>query len=163
MQPRYSRPVQRATAMPHPMAVRTHKYLFPLVALFLVSGVAAADPGGGQHRPRPRPDDHRERMDRDASERITRFQSDDGSDSRARIQRRRPEQDDALEMRRSGSIRPLREIEGRVLPKMNGADYLGPEFDSGSGIYRLKFMRAGSVIWVDVDARTGAVIGRAGR
>ena len=43
---------------------------------------------------------------------------------------------------------------------MRGSTYLGPEFDGG--VYRLKFMRNGSVIWVDVDARTGAVIGRSG-
>ncbi len=54
----------------------------------------------------------------------------------------------------------LRTIEGMVVPRMRGADYLGPEFDSGSGRYRLKFIREGEVIWVDVDARTGAVIGK---
>lgn len=57
---------------------------------------------------------------------------------------------------------PLREIEARVIPRMNGADYLGPELDAGSGRYRLKFMRGGRVIWVDVDARTGRPIGRSG-
>jgi hypothetical protein len=75
---------------------------------------------------------------------------------------RRRDQDEAYEAMRSGQIRPLREIEGRVVPRMGGASYLGPEFDSGSGTYRLKFMRAGSVIWVDVDGRTGAIIGRSG-
>lgn len=72
------------------------------------------------------------------------------------------DQDAAYEAMRSGHIRPLREIEGRVLPRMNGASYLGPEFDSESATYRLKFMRAGSVIWIDVDGRTGAIIGRSG-
>jgi hypothetical protein len=43
---------------------------------------------------------------------------------------------------------------------MRGADYLGPELDYESGRYRLKFMRGADVIWVDVDARTGQVIGQ---
>jgi uncharacterized membrane protein YkoI len=75
---------------------------------------------------------------------------------------RRRDQDEAYEATRSGQIRSLREIESRVVPRMGGASYLGPEFDSGSATYRLKFMRAGSVIWVDVDGRTGAIIGRSG-
>jgi len=71
----------------------------------------------------------------------------------------------AFRMTQRGEIRPLREIEGRIVPRMQGAgaDYLGPELDVGSGTYRLKFMRSGSVIWVDVDARTGAIVGRSGR
>lgn len=72
------------------------------------------------------------------------------------------DQDEAYAAKRSGQIRSLREIEDRVVPRMGGASYLGPEFDSGSATYRLKFMRGGSVIWVDVDGRTGAIIGRSG-
>ena len=56
----------------------------------------------------------------------------------------------------------LRDIERRVVPNMPGASYLGPEFDRSSGTYRLKFMRRGNVTWVDIDGRTGAVIGRSG-
>jgi hypothetical protein len=37
------------------------------------------------------------------------------------------------------------------VPRMRGADYLGPELDYERGRYRLKFMRNGQVIWVDVD------------
>ncbi|WP_157218820.1 hypothetical protein [Flavisphingomonas formosensis] len=77
--------------------------------------------------------------------------------------RRAPDQDAAYDARRAGSIRPLREIERGVMPRMAGASYLGPEFDAGSSTYRLKFMRGGSVIWVDVDGRTGAIIGRSGQ
>lgn len=73
---------------------------------------------------------------------------------------RRGDQYQAFEARKSGRVLSLREIEDRVLPRMGGSTYLGPEFDGG--VYRLKFMRRGSVIWVDVDARTGAVIGRSG-
>ena len=73
---------------------------------------------------------------------------------------RRGDQYQAYQARQSGQTLSLREIEDRILPRMRGSTYLGPEFDGG--VYRLKFMRNGSVIWVDVDARTGAVIGRSG-
>lgn len=59
---------------------------------------------------------------------------------------------------RAGNVRSLREIEQRVLPKMHGMQYLGPEYDPAAMAYRLKFIRDGRVIFVDVDARTGAVI-----
>jgi hypothetical protein len=75
---------------------------------------------------------------------------------------RRREQDEVYAARQSGQVMSLRQIEQRVVPRMNGFDYLGPEFDPGTASYRLKFMRAGSVVWIDVDARTGAVIGRTG-
>jgi uncharacterized membrane protein YkoI len=73
---------------------------------------------------------------------------------------RRGDQYQAFEARKSGQVLSLREIEDRVLPRMRGSTYLGPEYEGG--VYRLKFMRNGSVIWVDVDARTGAVLGRSG-
>jgi len=80
----------------------------------------------------------------------------------ARDRGRRHEQDAAYSATRSGDIRPFGEIKQRVTPRMGGASYLGSEFDSGSSTYRLKFMRGPSVIWVDVDARTGAIIRRSG-
>ena len=76
------------------------------------------------------------------------------------LAQRRGDQYQAFQARKSGQVLSLREIEDRVLPRMRGSTYLGPEYDGG--VYRLKFMRSGSVIWVDVDARTGAVIGRSG-
>ena len=76
--------------------------------------------------------------------------------------RHRPEQDAAYSATRSGDIRPFGEIRQRITPRMGGASYLGSEFDPASTTYRLKFMRHDSVIWVDVDARTGAIIGRSG-
>ena len=76
---------------------------------------------------------------------------------------RKRDQDAAFDARRDGRVKSLREIEGGVVPRMGDASYLGPEFDVGSGVYRLKFMRGGSVIWVDVDGRTGSIIGRSGR
>ena len=77
---------------------------------------------------------------------------------------RRTDQDEAYRARRDGELRPLREIENGVVPgmKRRGADYIGSEYDGAVARYRLKFMRDGSVIWVDVDGRSGAVVGRAG-
>ena len=72
------------------------------------------------------------------------------------------EQDAAYKARQQGRIMSLRTIESRIMPRMRGAEYLGPELDAGSGTYRLKFMRGGRVIWIDVDARTGRVLGRSG-
>jgi hypothetical protein len=46
--------------------------------------------------------------------------------------------------------------------KAKGANYIGQEFDGEQNRYRLKFIRGKSVIWVDVDGRSGAIIGKAG-
>jgi uncharacterized membrane protein YkoI len=59
---------------------------------------------------------------------------------------------------RAGNVRSLRDIEGAVLPQMQGAQYIGPEYDPAAFVYRLKFIQDGHVIFVDVDARTGQVI-----
>ena len=53
---------------------------------------------------------------------------------------------------------PLPQIERRVLPRMGGADYLGPELRGRN--LRMKFMENGKVIWVDVDPRTGRIINK---
>jgi len=73
------------------------------------------------------------------------------------------ENDQAWAKARRGAIMPLPRIEDGIVPGMQrrGATYLGPEFDAGTGTYRLKFMRGGKVTWVDVDARTGRVLGTA--
>jgi hypothetical protein len=71
------------------------------------------------------------------------------------------DQDRVFEAFREGRSMPLPLIERRVMPFMGGADYLGPEFNGQT--YRLKFMRDGRVIWVDVDAATGRIIGRSGQ
>ena len=76
------------------------------------------------------------------------------------LQRR--DQDRAFEARKQGRILPLPEIERRVIPTMGGAQYLGPEVDFDSGVYTLKFLRNGTVIWVRVDGRSGQIIGRTG-
>ena len=59
---------------------------------------------------------------------------------------------------RAGNVRSLREIEKRVLPTMPGMQYLGPEYDPFAMAYRLKFIRDGRVVFVDVDARSGKII-----
>lgn len=61
---------------------------------------------------------------------------------------------------RAGRLLPLPEIERRVLPTMRGAQYLGVDFDNETGIYTLKFLRNGLVIWVQVDGRSGHIVGR---
>ena len=68
------------------------------------------------------------------------------------------DQDRAFEATKQGRSMPLPKIERRVMPFMDGADYLGPEFNGET--YRLKFMRNGRVIWVDVDAATGRILRR---
>jgi hypothetical protein len=72
------------------------------------------------------------------------------------------EQDAALKALKQGRIMPLRAIEGRIVPRMRGFDYLGPELDSSSSLYRLKFIRGGRIVWIDVDARTGQILGQSG-
>ena len=75
---------------------------------------------------------------------------------------REREQAEAFKGARDGRIIPLRAIEARIVPQMRGFSYLGPEYYAEIGRYRLKFLRGQRVVWVDVDARTGEVIGRSG-
>ena len=72
------------------------------------------------------------------------------------------EQDAALRGLKQGRIIPLRAIENLIVPKMRGFDYLGPELDVAAARYRLKFIRGTRVVWIDIDARTGEVIGKSG-
>lgn len=58
----------------------------------------------------------------------------------------------------AGRVMSVREIERRIIPQMNGDEYLGFEYDGVATAYRLKFIRDGRVIWVDVDARTSRVL-----
>jgi hypothetical protein len=78
---------------------------------------------------------------------------------------RGPHRDDqrrVWEGRQEGALMPLREIERRTIARMPGWQYLGVDFDPESGVYTLKFLRNGMVAWVEVDGRTGGIIGRAG-
>ena len=82
------------------------------------------------------------------------------SSSPAEAQRLAPtrggEQDAAYQAMRQGEILPLSRIRARIT--VPGAQFIGVEFDGR--IYRLKFMRGPEVIWIDVDARTGRIVGR---
>ncbi len=73
-------------------------------------------------------------------------------------QQSRGEQDSAREQMQAGRNMPIREIERRIIPRMEGAEYIGIEYDPVAQAYRLKFIREGRVIWVDVDARTARVL-----
>ncbi|MES2302526.1 MAG: PepSY domain-containing protein [Pseudomonadota bacterium] len=74
-------------------------------------------------------------------------------------QQRPDEQNEVRRDLRSGAVRSLRDIERRVLPTKPGMQYLGPEYDPSAMVYRLKFIRDGRVMFVDVDAKTGQVLG----
>ncbi len=76
---------------------------------------------------------------------------------------RRGEPQQVFDAARAGRLLPLPEIERRVLPTMGGTQYIGVDLDLESGIYTLKFLRNGVVIWVEVDGRSGQIIGRSGR
>jgi hypothetical protein len=76
----------------------------------------------------------------------------------APVDARRGEQDDARQDMAAGKVKPLREIEGSVVPRMRGMQYLGPEYDPTAQVYRLKFINRDRVIFVDVDGRTGGVL-----
>jgi uncharacterized membrane protein YkoI len=73
------------------------------------------------------------------------------------------EQDAARRGLEEGRIMSLRSIENIVVPRMRGFNYLGPELDASSGRYRLKFLRDGQVVWIDIDARTGQILAQSGR
>lgn len=70
----------------------------------------------------------------------------------------RGDQARAREQMQAGRNLPIRDIERRILPRMAGDEYLGFEYDPTAEAYRLKFIREGRVIWVDVDARSARVL-----
>ncbi len=72
----------------------------------------------------------------------------------------RGDQGEARREARAGKIMRSGEIEARILPSMRDAEYLGFAYDSTARAYRLKFIKEGRVTYVDVDARTGRIIGR---
>lgn len=72
----------------------------------------------------------------------------------------RGEQGEARREAQAGNIMRSGEIEAKILPQMRNAEYLGFAYDSTARAYRLKFIKDGRVTYVDVDARTGKIIGR---
>jgi len=72
----------------------------------------------------------------------------------------RGEQGEARREAQAGNIMRSGDIEAKILPQMRDAEYLGFVYDSTARAYRLKFIKDGRVTYVDVDARTGRIIGR---
>lgn len=73
---------------------------------------------------------------------------------------RRTDQGEARKEMRAGNIMRAREIENRIVPMMGDAEYLGFDYNSTAMAYRLKFIKDGRVLYVDVDARTGRILRR---
>lgn len=78
----------------------------------------------------------------------------------ATAQQHSADQQRARDEMRAGRNMPLRDIERRVIPQMEGREYLGPEYDQAASAYRLKFIDKNSrqIIWVDVDARNAKIL-----
>ena len=72
----------------------------------------------------------------------------------------RSDQGEARKAMRAGNIKSISEIERLVLPRMRGTEYLGFAYDATARAYRLKFIKDGRVINVDVDGATGRIISR---
>ena len=68
------------------------------------------------------------------------------------------EQGEVRREMRAGNVRTLRDIEQRIKAQMPGMQFLGSEYDPAAVAYRLKFIHSGRVVFVDVDARSGAII-----
>ena len=74
------------------------------------------------------------------------------------VDARQREQDDVREDTRNGKVKKFRQIESSIVARMRGMQYLGPEYDAPTQVYRLKFIDRDRVIFVDVDARTGEIL-----
>lgn len=72
---------------------------------------------------------------------------------------RRDEQDAARRALLDGQVMPFSIIKRRVEAEIGDATYLGSEFNQSTNRYRLKYVRDGKVVWVDVDGRTGDIMG----
>lgn len=72
---------------------------------------------------------------------------------------RRDEQDAARRAMLDGQVMPFSILKRRVESEMGDATYLGSEFNPSSNRYRLKYVKDGKVVWVDVDGRTGDITG----
>jgi len=72
---------------------------------------------------------------------------------------RKDEQDEARRALLDGSVMPFSMIKRRVEREMGDATYLGSEFLPQTNRYRLKYVKDGKVVWVDVDGRTGDIMG----
>ena len=70
----------------------------------------------------------------------------------------RDDQKSAREEMQAGRNMSIRDIERRVIPRMQGYEYLGFEYDGAAQAYRFKFIRDGKVVWVDVDPQTARIL-----
>lgn len=71
----------------------------------------------------------------------------------------RDEQDAARRAMLDGRVMPFAVIKKRTEREVGDATYLGSEFNQNNNRYRLKYVRDGRVMWVDVDGRTGDIAG----
>lgn len=70
------------------------------------------------------------------------------------------EQDRARRAMLEGQVMPFSVIKRRMERTMGDATYLGVR-PPDKGIYRMQYLRPdGRVVWVDVDGKTGDVVGR---
>lgn len=69
------------------------------------------------------------------------------------------EQDNAYKLAKEGQIMQLGAILAVVSPHVAGK-FIGSEFDPVNVMYRLRYMAGSTVMNVDVDARTGRILGR---
>lgn len=67
------------------------------------------------------------------------------------------DQDAALQAREAGKLLGLENLREQVSGVVGGR-FLGCECDPHSGHYRMKYLRGGKVVMVDVDARTGDIL-----
>src|SRR3546814_16504961 len=73
---------------------------------------------------------------------------------RGDIKPRRYEQDAARRAMLDGQVLPFSILKRRVEREMDGANYLGSEFDNRRGESRSTYMREGRIVWVAVDVRS---------
>lgn len=60
-----------------------------------------------------------------------------------------------------GHVMPFSIIKRKVEREMGDATYVGVAPSPRDGIYRMQFLRQdGKVVWVDVDGKTGDIIGK---
>jgi uncharacterized membrane protein YkoI len=65
--------------------------------------------------------------------------------------------DAARQAAQAGEIRSLGEIRSRVGARVGG-QFVGSDLNMQSKRYRLRYLREGNVVEVDVDARTGNIL-----
>lgn len=62
-----------------------------------------------------------------------------------------------------GGVQPFPKLVNAARAAAGGGTYIGSDFDPESATYRFKFVNNGRVTWVDVDGRSGQVMGVEGR